>query len=612
MSIAGGNFLHKNTIKPMRIAGDGYVTRVAPQNTTAVLELDTSYGGFLLPRMTTSSRDAIPNPANSLLVYNSDSEQIEIYSAGTSSWTGLTTGNSLTNLVGQPNGIAPLDSTGKVPLGNLPSSLSGGLDFLGAWNAATNTPILTSGTGQKGDFYKVSVSGSTSLDGVNSWNAGDSVIFDGTTWDKIDGLADEVISVAGRTGAVVLSYSDITGSVPGTALPAPGTTTFGAVKAYTSPTHQFLTGVSTLGIFSSAQPMANDISGLATVATTGNLADLSGTLSVTHGGTGATSALAARAALGVDQMSLPGDTNYTILPTDRVVGLNATLTATRTWTLPAANSVNPGQTLWVLDQTGGLSGHALSITRSGSDLINGTTTQGLSTAYAGALLVSDGLSHWTFESFGESGSASITLIGDATGSGTGTVDVVLATVNSNVGTYAGITVNSKGLVTGATSLTTLAGYGITDAEKVSLTTIGDINYTILASDRTIAVYANFTTPHTWTLPSAAALRPGTKISITDMLGGISQTNYLTISAAGSDTINGLASIVLDFSNDSVDLITDGVSHWGEGLSSPVSPGTYGDSSHLAQIQVDQRGRIVAINAVALGNQADKMYWPTDI
>jgi hypothetical protein len=47
------------------------------------------------------------------------------------------------------------------------------------------------------------------------------------------------------------------------------------------------------------------------------------------------------------------------------------------------------------------------------------------------------------------GAGSTTLTGDVTGTGTGTVTTTLATVNSTVGTYQGITVNAKGLVTSA-------------------------------------------------------------------------------------------------------------------------------------------------------------------
>jgi hypothetical protein len=48
--------------------------------------------------------------------------------------------------------------------------------------------------------------------------------------------------------------------------------------------------------------------------------------------------------------------------------------------------------------------------------------------------------------------ATITLSGDISGSGTTAISAILATVNSNVGTYQGITVNGKGLVTGAVNM----------------------------------------------------------------------------------------------------------------------------------------------------------------
>src|SRR5215469_1715960 len=47
------------------------------------------------------------------------------------------------------------------------------------------------------------------------------------------------------------------------------------------------------------------------------------------------------------------------------------------------------------------------------------------------------------------GNQTITLSGDATGSGTTSIPVTLGTVNANVGTFQGITVNAKGLVTAA-------------------------------------------------------------------------------------------------------------------------------------------------------------------
>lgn len=86
----------------------------------------------------------------------------------------------------------------------------GGLNYQGSWNASTNTPTLTSSVGTNGYYYVVSVAGSTNLNGVTDWQVGDWAIFNGSTWQKID-QTNLVTSVAGRTGAVVLSNTDISG-----------------------------------------------------------------------------------------------------------------------------------------------------------------------------------------------------------------------------------------------------------------------------------------------------------------------------------------------------------------------------------------------------------------
>jgi hypothetical protein len=66
----------------------------------------------------------------------------------------------------------------------------GALNYKGTWNASTNTPTLTSGAGTKGDYYQVSVAGSTALDGISNWGVGDVAAFNGTTWQRIEGGAD--------------------------------------------------------------------------------------------------------------------------------------------------------------------------------------------------------------------------------------------------------------------------------------------------------------------------------------------------------------------------------------------------------------------------------------
>jgi hypothetical protein len=83
-----------------------------------------------------------------------------------------------------------------------------GLSYQGTWNAATNTPTLASGTGTSGYYYIVSTPGSTNLDGITDWKAGDWLLFNGTAWQKIDqswataGANDNITSMTGVTGGI--------------------------------------------------------------------------------------------------------------------------------------------------------------------------------------------------------------------------------------------------------------------------------------------------------------------------------------------------------------------------------------------------------------------------
>jgi hypothetical protein len=111
---------------------------------------------------------------------------------------------------GTANGYASIDSTGHIPINQIPQALQSSIFFAGLWNASTNTPALSSGAGYLGQSYKVSVAGSTLIDGNSTWHAGDWIIFDGSIWDKIDNF-ESVTSVAGRVGAITLANTDISG-----------------------------------------------------------------------------------------------------------------------------------------------------------------------------------------------------------------------------------------------------------------------------------------------------------------------------------------------------------------------------------------------------------------
>jgi hypothetical protein len=114
---------------------------------------------------------------------------------------------------GIANGYAGLDASGKVPTSQLPAGIVGAMQYQGTWDPSTNTPALASGVGTTGYFYKVSVtSNATVIDGNGNWHAGDWIVFNGTTWDKIDNY-EAVTTVFGRVGDIALLSSDVTGAL---------------------------------------------------------------------------------------------------------------------------------------------------------------------------------------------------------------------------------------------------------------------------------------------------------------------------------------------------------------------------------------------------------------
>jgi hypothetical protein len=119
-----------------------------------------------------------------------------------------TLNTNLSNLAhynpGEANGVATLDGDGKIPVSQIPAYIMGAMNYQGTWDASTNIPAITSSVGEKGHYYTVSTGGSTNIDGIDVWYVGDVIVFNGTTWDRLDGSAGEVLSVNGLTGAVVL------------------------------------------------------------------------------------------------------------------------------------------------------------------------------------------------------------------------------------------------------------------------------------------------------------------------------------------------------------------------------------------------------------------------
>ena len=113
-------------------------------------------------------------------------------SGGTGSFTGQVTIPAV-----------PVANTDAASMQYVDSKTTGALIYIGVWNASTNSPALASGTGTVGNYYIVSVAGTTNLDGITDWAVGDWAVFSDLptdAWQKIDNTS--VLSGTGTGGKI--------------------------------------------------------------------------------------------------------------------------------------------------------------------------------------------------------------------------------------------------------------------------------------------------------------------------------------------------------------------------------------------------------------------------
>lgn len=104
---------------------------------------------------------------------------------------------------------------------------------------------------------------------------------------------------------------------------------------------------------------------------------------------------------------------------------------------------------------------------------------------------------------------------------------------------------------------------------VTATRVGNVAYTILATDTTIYTTTAFSAARIWTLPFAAAscvgqtcTPPANQLEINDIAGAITGTNTLTISPQSGDTINGnAADLILSAAGVRVILLPTSPNNW---------------------------------------------------
>jgi hypothetical protein len=138
------------------------LTLVSTVPVSATLELQGTASGLLLNRVTTIERDAIVTPANGMLVYNTTTDQLNIYAA--SAWTIVEASGGAIVSTSIQNGAGTVA---------LPSYTFTGDTNTGMWSSAADVIDFSSAgarTLQVEGTGALAISGGTSAGGIRLWN----------------------------------------------------------------------------------------------------------------------------------------------------------------------------------------------------------------------------------------------------------------------------------------------------------------------------------------------------------------------------------------------------------------------------------------------------------
>jgi hypothetical protein len=285
--------------------------------------------------------------------------------------------------------------------------------------------------------------------------------------------------------------------------------------------------------------------------------------------------------------------------------------------LPAASTYPTGAILWIVDESGSCSAtNTITIDRSGSDSIDGATTTVLNGAYQTVALESNGSNAWTTVVSGPNDEFARVGVGTAPDPNN-PLSVYGSSALFN-GTNFNVTVNKaassdtaslifedafsgraqmglngsdnfsfKVSPNGSSWITAIALDATTGAATLAdqRTAVSDAAYSALVTDSLIA-YTALTAARVVSLPAASAYPPGQALTIADESGACSASKTITISRAGSDTINGATTATISTAYAYLALESNGSNAW-----------TIIDQSTLSMAQ--QTANAVAISGGAI-------------
>jgi hypothetical protein len=252
----------------------------------------------------------------------------------------------------------------------------------------------------------------------------------------------------------------------------------------------------------------------------------------------------------------PGDANYTCGITDKFISYEVTLTAVRTLTLPDCTKLPAGYSMTIQDSNSAVNGsNFITIAAFSGQTMNGVASVQITTA-RGALTIYNAGSSWKFDT--STLGAGMTLLGDTLYGGAAGLRSVLP--GNITATKKFLIQTGTGTVSAAPIWGTIALADLpTGTKLLGSTSLGDANYTALASDVCINLTTTLTAGRTITLPDITTLPTGYEITVQDGSSVLGGSFTITVQGTSGQTVNGNSSIVMNIARESITFRSNGSS-----------------------------------------------------
>ncbi|MES2891682.1 MAG: hypothetical protein V4725_06705 [Bacteroidota bacterium] len=186
-------------------------------DTSAMLDVSSTNKGFLVPRMTTTQQNAIPLPANGLLVFNTTDNVFKVNtgSAGSPVWTGLVTGSgATTNLLSSSVNTLTNTTNGVAATADIINSVS---------NQSSANTLSSTINGVAGTGVNIINSNAIALSGANLTST-------------VNGIATSALNLTPAITSVAWAKTGNAGITQPAAPATYGTSTLGAAEHFVGTT----------------------------------------------------------------------------------------------------------------------------------------------------------------------------------------------------------------------------------------------------------------------------------------------------------------------------------------------------------------------------------------